>query len=46
MNSLTDIAADVRILNFMQQGRVNSTRGGHDYENFKRDDLNTSAKIL
>lgn len=36
MNSLTDIGADVRILSFINIGRVNKTRGGRDYEAFKR----------
>lgn len=41
MNSLTDIGADIRILTFMQNGRVNRTRGGRDYELFKRESLVT-----
>ncbi len=41
MNSLTDIGADVRILTFMQNGRVNQTRGGRNYEEFKRNSLVT-----
>ncbi len=37
MNSLTDIGANTRILAAMNEGRVNKTRGGRNYEKFKRD---------
>jgi hypothetical protein len=46
MSSLTDIAADVRILQFMSTGRVNTTRGGRNYETFKRELLLTSSETL
>ncbi len=43
MNSLTDIGANTRILASMNEGRVNRTRGGRDYEKFKRDSLLNAA---
>ena len=46
MNSLTDIGADVRILSFINQGRVNKTRGNRNYELFKRQDLITSSTLI
>lgn len=46
MNSLTDIGADVRILTFINQGRVNKTRGERDYESFKRLDLIKSSTLI
>ena len=48
LNSLTDIGADIRILNMVQQGRINITRGVYypDYVTYKRVDLNTSATTL
>lgn len=47
MNSLTDIGADVRILSFMKEGKVNKTRGGkYDYEQYKRDRLYSASKVL
>lgn len=46
MNSLTDIGADVRVLTFMQNGRVNRTRGGRDYEKFKRDNLVSQSTLI
>ena len=36
MNGLTSIGSDVRILTFLAQGRVNTTRGDRDYEAYKR----------
>jgi archaellum component FlaF (FlaF/FlaG flagellin family) len=46
MNSLTDIGANTRILASMNQGRVNKTRGGRDYEAFKRTSLLSAAQLI
>ena len=46
MNSLTDIGADVRALSFINQGRINKTRGNRDYEAFKRNDLVLSSTLI
>lgn len=46
MNSLTDIGADVRALTFISNGRINKTRGGINYETFKRNDLITSSSLI
>lgn len=46
MNSLTDIGADVRILTFINIGRVSNMRGGRDYEAFKRNNLDLSSTII
>ena len=43
MNSLTDVGANVRVLSSINQGRVSKTRGGRDYEGFKRDSLLLAA---
>jgi hypothetical protein len=46
MNSLTDIGANTRILAAMNVGRVNRTRGGRNYEKFKRDQLLEAAQLI
>jgi len=46
MNALTDIGADVRILTFISNGRVNKTRSSRDYEVYKRNDLVTSSTAI
>lgn len=46
MNSLTDIGADVRILTFINIGRVSKMRGNRDYEAFKRNNLDLSSTII
>jgi len=39
MNSLTDIGADVRILSYMAEGKLENSRSGRDYERYKRENL-------
>lgn len=44
--SLTEVGADVRILSYMRQGKMATTRGGKNYESFKREQLLKSAITL
>lgn len=46
MNSLTDIGANVRILASMNADPSKKTRGGRDYEGFKRASLLSAAQII
>ena len=45
MNSLTDIGADVRILNYLKNPNngINETRNGANYTDYKRLNLNEAA---
>lgn len=46
MNSLTDIGANVRILASMNSDPSKKTRGGRDYESFKRTSLLSAAQLI
>ena len=46
MNSLTQIGSDVRGLFCMQDGKINSTRGGKNYEEQKRQSLLENIALI
>ena len=46
MNSLTNIGADVRILQFLSEGRISSNRSGVNYEQYKRNDLSLNVATI